>query len=435
MRLGPMLWTRRPEHWNFLALRLGVGRARSRNSVRESESSQPGIARYVRQVEVLRERYRDVDDVPVMETLPSAGALGIAGPMHLAADAVRGLGVQLFGLHAPNEVVTAAIVDPAWRRELEWLKWLPHTSSSRNPFAESALADSQAAGSALLSVLEEAILERLGEAPVRRGPLPEAEASMRLGAEVGHRDRRPRGAAPSRHGPRALRLGRRAGRPSAPRAAHRARTGGRHPHGVRRPDGGVAPGGVPHLPRRHGRTRPGDRRRRALRRGAHADRGRGRLEPLRRGLRQAPGAGRRREHGRRGLERPPAQRLDARPPRRRGRLAAVERGRAVAAEQLDRRSHRGAADAAAQARRHAEGVRRPVGSRRDDARPAHAGPARARRRHDRIGQVASSCRRGCSAWPPSTAPTGSRSSSSTTRAAPRSRTASTCRTASASSPT
>jgi S-DNA-T family DNA segregation ATPase FtsK/SpoIIIE len=185
MRLGPLLWTRRPEHWNFLALRLGVGRARSRNSVRESESSQPGIARYVRQVEVLRDRYRDIDDVPVLETLPSAGALGIAGPMPLVADAVRGLGVQLFGLHAPNEVVTAAIVDPAWRRELEWLKWLPHTSSSRNPFAESALADSQAAGSALLSVLEETILERLGAAPVRRGPLPEAEATMRLGAEVG----------------------------------------------------------------------------------------------------------------------------------------------------------------------------------------------------------------------------------------------------------
>ena len=34
---GPMLWTRRPEHWNFLALRLGIGRARSRNTIQRSE--------------------------------------------------------------------------------------------------------------------------------------------------------------------------------------------------------------------------------------------------------------------------------------------------------------------------------------------------------------------------------------------------------------
>jgi S-DNA-T family DNA segregation ATPase FtsK/SpoIIIE len=52
-----------------------------------------------------------------------------------------------------------------------------------------------------------------------------------------------------------------------------------------------------------------------------------------------------------------------------------------------------------------------------------ARPARAR---------ASSCRRGCSAWPPSTAPSASRSCSSTTRAARPSPTASACRTAWAS---
>ena len=51
-----------------------------------------------------------IDDVPFVELLPSSGAIGIAGPRHLAADVLRGLGVQLFGLHAPNEIVTAAIV-------------------------------------------------------------------------------------------------------------------------------------------------------------------------------------------------------------------------------------------------------------------------------------------------------------------------------------
>ena len=182
--LGPLLWTRRPEHWNFLGLRLGVGTADSRNTVQEP-NDQRGIAQYAQQVRGLRERFAQIDDVPAIELLPSAGAIGIAGPRELAADVVRGLGVQLFGLHAPNEVVTAAIIDPAWTGDMEWMKWLPHTTSPRSPFAEMALADSQSAGTALLNGLEEAILERLSGPATHRGPLSAGEVSMALGKRVG----------------------------------------------------------------------------------------------------------------------------------------------------------------------------------------------------------------------------------------------------------
>ncbi|MBD3943955.1 FHA domain-containing protein [Microbacterium sp. NEAU-LLC] len=184
MSLGPLLWTRRPEHWNFLGLRLGVGTADSRNTVQEP-NDQRGIAQYAQQVRTLRERYAQIDDVPAIELLPSAGAIGIAGPRELAADVVRGLGVQLFGLHAPNEVVTAAIIDPAWTGDMEWMKWLPHTTSPRSPFAEMALADSQSAGTNLLNGLEEAILERLSGSATRRGPVSEKDSSMTLGKSVG----------------------------------------------------------------------------------------------------------------------------------------------------------------------------------------------------------------------------------------------------------
>ncbi|WP_022889708.1 FtsK/SpoIIIE domain-containing protein [Agromyces italicus] len=185
MRLGPLLWTRRPEHWNFLALRLGIGRASSRNSIDDTSASTNGIAKYERQVTKLREQFAEIDDVPIVELLPSSGAIGVAGPTHYSADVVRGLCIQLFGLHAPHEVIAAAIVDPVWSRELEWLKWLPHTSSSRNPFAEFALADSQSAGTALLNALEEAILDRLAGTASRRGPLREDDTTMTLGAQVG----------------------------------------------------------------------------------------------------------------------------------------------------------------------------------------------------------------------------------------------------------
>jgi len=184
MRLGPLLWTRRPEHWNFLALRLGVGTARSRTRVEQIED-QRGIVRYARMVDALAEKFTDIHDVPIIELLPYAGALGIVGSMDDAADIARGIAVQIFGLHAPGEVVATAVCDPRWTPELDWLKWLPHTTSPRSPFREMALADSQSAGTALLSGLEEICLRARSQTVSRRGPLSDDKTSMRLGENVG----------------------------------------------------------------------------------------------------------------------------------------------------------------------------------------------------------------------------------------------------------
>lgn len=184
MRLGALLWTRRPEHWNYLGLRLGVGRAPSRNSIASNENAQ-GIPKYQRQIDKLRAKFSHIDQVPVLELMPSAGAIGIAGPREAVADAVRGLAVQLFGMHAPNEVIAASIVDPSWTAELEWMKWLPHTTGSRSPFADVALADSQSAATVLLNGLEEAVLIGGPAHASLKGPLKEQEGSMQLGARVG----------------------------------------------------------------------------------------------------------------------------------------------------------------------------------------------------------------------------------------------------------
>jgi len=181
-RLGPLLWTRRPEHWNFLALRLGTGRAPSRNSIAHREA-EDGLPEYVERVDRLKERYRFVDDVPVLESLPAVGSIGIAGPTGPAADTMRGLSMQLFGLHAPNEVVTVAFTDSEWAGELEWVKWLPHTTSETSPFKSLPLADSAPAATALLSALEEYVL-RAGQNPDRRGPFSETWNPMEYGTDV-----------------------------------------------------------------------------------------------------------------------------------------------------------------------------------------------------------------------------------------------------------
>ena len=185
MRLGPMLWTRRPEHWNFLCLRLGSCRLPARNRIDEAEAPD-GLPDFIDRVDRLRERYEFVDDVPVFESLADAGSIGIAGAQGPAADAMRGIAVQLLGLHAPNDVVAVAFADSAWTPELDWLKWMPHASSEKSPFRDVALADSAPTSSALLSTLEEYVLRAAasGGSGEPRGPMKEDWNPLMYGTDV-----------------------------------------------------------------------------------------------------------------------------------------------------------------------------------------------------------------------------------------------------------
>ncbi|WCM55894.1 FtsK/SpoIIIE domain-containing protein [Microbacterium sp. EF45047] len=184
MRLGPMLWTRRPEHWNFLGVRLGSCRLPARNRIDDADVPD-GLPEFIERVDRLRERYEFVDDVPVFDTLPDAGSVGVAGPHAPVADAMRGLAVQLFGMHAPNDVVAVAFADSAWTPELDWLKWMPHTSSERSPFRDMALADSAPTAAALLSSLEEYVLRAGPEGGGEpRGPFKEDWNPLLYGTDV-----------------------------------------------------------------------------------------------------------------------------------------------------------------------------------------------------------------------------------------------------------
>ncbi|MFJ4253644.1 FtsK/SpoIIIE domain-containing protein [Microbacterium sp. NPDC090003] len=183
MRLGPLLWTRRPEHWNFLAVRLGTCTDESRTRIKRADIPE-ALPEYLERVDRLEERYKMIDDVPILESLQSSGSIGVAGPTSLASDALRGLAVQLFGMHSPNELVTVALTEPGWANELDWLKWLPHTSSERNPFKDVALADSASTGTALLNGLEEIVLRRSREAKSQRPPYGDDWDPMYYGTDV-----------------------------------------------------------------------------------------------------------------------------------------------------------------------------------------------------------------------------------------------------------
>jgi S-DNA-T family DNA segregation ATPase FtsK/SpoIIIE len=185
VRRGPLLWTRRPEHWSFLNVRLGVGTMTSRNAITVPPKGEM-LPEFQEKLDVLVETNRTVADVPIIDNLYDSGALGIAGSPLGATGSVNSILIQLTTLHSPAELVVASLVSPRWSKELEWLKWIPHTSSPQSPIEGSHLADSAASGSQLLSAIEGLVAERLADASAqRRGAMEQESAALERGADVG----------------------------------------------------------------------------------------------------------------------------------------------------------------------------------------------------------------------------------------------------------
>lgn len=187
-RLGAMLWSRRPEHWSFLNLRLGIGTADSRNRVK-GVNSRAGIRSFIERFTALAEHYRRLDGVPLVENLVDAGAIGVAGERFERNQVANALLVQVAGLYSPAEVSLAAIAGPTSAPSFEWLKWLPHVASSESPLPAVALADSAGSSAVVLAQLEDLVEQRLarkqGRADQNRGPVSLEDAAMHRGSEVG----------------------------------------------------------------------------------------------------------------------------------------------------------------------------------------------------------------------------------------------------------
>jgi S-DNA-T family DNA segregation ATPase FtsK/SpoIIIE len=170
-RLGPLVWTTRPEHSSFLCLNLGTGRAASRNEIVVPDNNET-FPEYWEQLQQLKAEFSSIDEVPIVIDLRRDGSLGVAGPRQHAADVARGLVMQAATLHSPAEVVFAAVVSQASRTDWEWLKWLPHSSSAHSPLAGEHLADGPTNASGLLAQLEGLIEQRVERKPTRlRGPV------------------------------------------------------------------------------------------------------------------------------------------------------------------------------------------------------------------------------------------------------------------------
>ena len=175
VRLGPVLWWRRPEHPEFLQIRLGLG-AIPAPTVAKRPSAADGVAEFERQVSGLEAEFAMLDDVPVVADLRSCGSLGLCGP-HLVLDGVaRGIVVELVSMHSPAEVSVVCLTSRSGVARWEWLQWTPHTSSPHSPLGDLHLASDPATASVLLTHLEALIDARSSKgAPSHRGPVTRAE--------------------------------------------------------------------------------------------------------------------------------------------------------------------------------------------------------------------------------------------------------------------
>lgn len=168
--LGPVLWSRRPGDPGFLALRVGVGTAPSRTTVRLPPRGR-ATAEHWALVEGLRDRFTDLAGVPVEVRLRDDGSVGVAGPRAHVDDVARALVAQLVCLHAPSELVVTGVASSSSRDRWDWLKWLPHVASPHSPLPGPHLAADPVSSTRVVTALEELVAAR--QALGRRGEAAE----------------------------------------------------------------------------------------------------------------------------------------------------------------------------------------------------------------------------------------------------------------------
>lgn len=172
-RLGTLLWCRRPEHPQFLQIRLGLGSVDARVEI--EGRSRGGLPEPQRRANELATTYATLTDAPIVADLKSVGGLGLVGQPDALDGVSRGVVLQLIGLHSPAEVVLACLTSPRGRDRWGWLEWLPHISSAHSPLGGSHLSADPGTGLVLLAQLEELISvrtsSRTNSETAPRGPI------------------------------------------------------------------------------------------------------------------------------------------------------------------------------------------------------------------------------------------------------------------------
>ena len=183
--LSSRLWERHADEEEFLALRLGLAEQDSRTTV----GLEPGGSRKMRdELEQIPPRYGRIPGLPAIVALPQVGGLGIAGPLQESYASARAVLAQVAGLHAPSDVVIAALLGSTHAAEWRWLGWLPHVRSAVSPIGSSHFGTDGHTCSQLLAELSAELDRRTQAAPGwtanGRVPLPAVVTLIDEGAPL-----------------------------------------------------------------------------------------------------------------------------------------------------------------------------------------------------------------------------------------------------------
>ncbi len=122
------LWHRRPEDPDFAVLRLGTGEIRSGVVI---ETPDPDLeAEGIRRAMDIAFKYRMLPDTSIVLNLREANAIGVVGKRDETLPFIYALLTQLAILHSPNDVNIYVFASPLEERNWNWIRWLPHNSSS-----------------------------------------------------------------------------------------------------------------------------------------------------------------------------------------------------------------------------------------------------------------------------------------------------------------
>lgn len=110
-RVDAQLWQRRPEHSDYLCIRVGTADQPPHTTVEGPRA----------------EELPRLGSVPAVVDLGEVGVLGIAGPRNRATAVTAGVVAQLAAWHSPQDLrIVMFTTDPAAERTWRWAAWLPH---------------------------------------------------------------------------------------------------------------------------------------------------------------------------------------------------------------------------------------------------------------------------------------------------------------------
>ncbi len=168
--LTDVLWSRRPEHPEFLAIRLGLGGIRPLTEI--EGTTRPGRAEFTEPRDALVSAHRVLENAPVVADLRTVGGLGIAGAPGIVDGVARAVVAQVAALHSPSEVTLACLTSAQGKPRWSWLEWLPHVAPPQSPLGPLHLSADAGTGRVLLDQLEGLVNTRLADSePSLRGPL------------------------------------------------------------------------------------------------------------------------------------------------------------------------------------------------------------------------------------------------------------------------